>query len=178
MLCVCIVTPAKRDGAKHPGGRPPGSASKRGRSKTAAARAARSQSLSSDVRPTTRLERANWDQAQRQQRELEESLTQAQALSHVRAGLSWTYEECVLMIQFVIVLMLNRGFDKTTACQTVAQCGKSYPRVLRLVNHWFQSGEVLYNNAARGMASPSYSRRPIELTAVHQAAINEENSTA
>ena len=56
----------------------------------------------------------------------------------------------VLMIQVVIVLMLKQGFTKTLACQTLAECGKSYPRVLRLVNHWFSSGDVLYRNAPRG----------------------------
>ena len=78
------------------------------------------------------------------------------------------------MVQFVIVLMLDRGLTKTAACETVALCGKSYSRVLQLVNHWFKTAEMLFHNAPRGTASPSYGRRPIELTAVHQAAINAE----
>ena len=78
------------------------------------------------------------------------------------------------MIQFVIVLMLDHGWTKTSACMTVARCGRSYSRVLQLVNHWFKTADVLHSNAPRGQASPKYSRRPIELTAVHQAAINAE----
>jgi hypothetical protein len=72
-------------------------------------------------------------------------------------GREWTPEVRVLLIQFVFILMLKYGANKTEACRAVAMTGRSYSRVMELVTTYWKTGEV-----GQG---PSLQRGPIPMTA-------------
>ena len=128
-------------------------------------------------RPSDRAGREKWDKEQRARRVLEEKLDALQEEEgSAERGREWSREECVMVIQCVIMLRLDYHVTKTSACRSIARrTRRRYSTVLAVVNAWIENGELLYHEGApRGQASENYPHSSTTLSAEQQETILNE----